>query len=218
MKKYLLPEVKRAVSEWKNRTAFFVNKDRKALEFHNPSRISIDLKSAERLVRKLEQRGIRVSREDKIVIANSVALSDVGHEFGRKGHELRSIEVARKLLAGHPLLEKISKGVMATHPDTQPEGVAQQVIRDCDYENFSKWNDFTKNNELLKREFGISNAENARFTMDILKSLANDGRIRYSTPLAREVWLPLARENFIRYHRRLERQARRRVGKGFKTV
>ncbi len=126
--------------------------------YHNYSHTKRVAKSTKELIENSE---LNVKEEEALML--SAWLHDTGYIVKFHGHEEESVKIASKFLeennADQEIIALVTKCILATKMDSNPETEVEKIIKDADCSHLAK-DYFEETSELLRQELQLLNIRN----------------------------------------------------------
>ncbi|WP_029035997.1 Pycsar system effector family protein [Salinimicrobium xinjiangense] len=179
--------------------------------YHNLKHTQRVVKSTKELIEKSE---IPVKQEEALLLA--AWLHDTGYTEKYMGHEEESVEIAEAWLkendADKELIETVSRLIMATRMQANPEDELEEIIKDADTSHLAK-DYFEETSEFLRQELKLEKIKNFNHQEWIDQNIELfTERHQYYTPFAIENWKEQKDKNLFELLEK-ERKAKKKLAK-----
>lgn len=126
--------------------------------YHNYKHTQRVVKSTKELIDNYQ---INVKQQQALELA--AWLHDTGYTVAYKGHEEKSVEIAVAFLkennVGEDVLKMVSRCIMATKLEKQPQDLLEEIIKDADTSHLAK-DYFSETSEFLRQELKLQKIKN----------------------------------------------------------
>lgn len=164
--------------------------------YHNYKHTQRVVKSTQELIDNSE---IHVKQQQPLLLA--AWLHDIGYTVTYQGHEEESEKMARNFLkdsgADEELINEVSRLIIATQPNNEPQDLPEMIIKDADTSHLAK-EYFEEVSELLRQELKLQKIKNFSVFEWIQQNIdLFTKRHRYYSDYAIENWQKQKDENLL---------------------
>ncbi len=193
-----------------NRTETYVKnlfKDKlsSAFLYHNFNHTTFTVESATKI---MENSSLSEEEKEKILIATW--FHDTGYVLDPKIHEEKSVEIMSEFIKNEGkdelYIEDVSKLILSTRLDAQPQNFLEEIMKDSDCAHFGS-HDYQDISDNLRKEWeltGFRTFTKKEWNMANLNLLKNIHH--YYTDYAKENWKPVKEKNYKKIEKKLEKK------------
>lgn len=165
--------------------------------YHNYKHTQRVVKSTKELIEKSQ---IDVKQEETLLLA--AWFHDTGYVSTYKGHEEKSAEIATEFLkrqnAEKELIEDVTRVILATQLEKEPQDLMEKIIKDADTSHLAK-DYFNETSEFLRQELQLENIKNysvKEWVQGNIKLFTQ--KHQYYTPHALKNWQEKKDDNLLK--------------------